>query len=298
MQHEKIKNLKQHLKSKLIGQNHVLEPIADLVTRGELGLSPTDRPKAQMFLAGPTGVGKTETVQVICNYLYGHPPTIFDMGEFKDNEAIPRLIERLCKTNDQHPNGTFYLFDEIEKAHSEVFDIFLALLQGARLTDQSGETRDFHQSYFAFTSNIGGAEVMRMRHSSLAQMERAIFSSLSAKLRPEFLGRFMRRIFTFKKLDHNDQRKIAEIMVRSELSRLKNSHDIELELSECAFEFIVREGTDKYLGARPMLGTIESSIGQAIADTLLDEQDVTGQLVASDCETHLKLKTRLDPQKV
>ena len=189
---EKLLHLHDHLGHKIRGQNHALPRIASALQRGELGLRKPGRPRGSFLLLGPTGVGKTEVTITFTEFLFGPDHLFrFDMSEYQNQESLVLLLggkpgERgtLGTAHDRHGTGTL-LFDESEKAHPRVLDIFLQILDAARVTLASGETLDFSNFYVVLTSNIAAADVLELQHSSFSTMECYVLTPAQQTMRPE-----------------------------------------------------------------------------------------------------------------
>ena len=263
-----------HLEDNIRGQSHVMERVVSVLTRGELGLAHQGRPKGSFLFVGPTGVGKTELTNVFTGYLFGgKKPIRFDMSEYQNQPSVERLIG--CEASDagllgralQGVNEGTLLFDEVEKAHPLVLDLFLQMLDDASITFATGERRNLSGFYVVFTSNIGSSEVMRMMSAPMATIERTVLSRVGQQLRPELVGRITEKI-VFSRLGFDVQREICELMIDQECARLSNL-GYELEVGNEVIEFLVRRGFHKNLGARPMRSVVERYLQDAIADGLL-----------------------------
>lgn len=265
----KLKGLSSFLHEHVRGQNHALPKVCSVLGRGELNLSPPNTPKGSLLFLGPTGVGKTETIQSFTHYLFGAGKLFrFDMSEFQDSSAIKLLIGdetgregRFGNILKNHSHGTL-LFDEIEKAHPKIFDLFLQILDPGRITVGEGKTYSLSNFYITFTSNIGGEELMHLNHLRFASIERIVLDALYDTFRPEFIGRIQEKI-VYKKLDYQSQREIALIALDQELSRLAKQ-GYKLSAPPEVLEFLIRKGMDRTLGARPMRGTVQKFVEDAI----------------------------------
>ncbi len=282
----KINGLESHLKAHIRGQDHILPRLSASLERGEFGLAPEGRPKASFLFLGPTGVGKTETALAFTQFIFDKKALFrFDMSELQHEDGIKLFVGdesgqhgRLGETLLKHKTGTL-LFDEIEKAHRKILDLLLQILSAAIVTTGTATTHDLSQFYIVCTSNIGGLDVMRSHALSFSSMERHVFSKLNLELRPEIVGRFSEK-FVFKKLDYETQREIAQMTLNRELSRfaLKGYH---IQADGEVIEFLVREGIDKTLGARPMLHTVERHVGNALRIQMKNGQHPSGKLIVA-----------------
>jgi ATP-dependent Clp protease ATP-binding subunit ClpB len=189
--HLKLQSLENILSQRIRGQAHVIPRVVSVLQRGELGLTKSTRPRGSFMFLGPTGVGKTEITLAFTEFLFGADKlSRFDMSEYQTQESLgillgARLGERgtLGVAYDKSPSGTL-LFDEIEKAHPRVLDVFLQILDAARVTMASGDTLDFSNHYIVLTSNIGASEILHVQHSTQATMERHVLTRAQQSLRP------------------------------------------------------------------------------------------------------------------
>lgn len=269
-----LAGLMPHLSAQIRGQPEALELVSSVLTRGELGLAHPRRPRGSFLFIGPTGVGKTETTNAFTAYLFDEaPPVRFDMSEYQLQKSVDKLIGEnigdgglLGRALRGIARGTL-LFDEIEKAHPLVLDLFLQILEDGRITLATGETLDLTGYYVVFTSNIGSREVMGMASPPFSSVKRTVLSRAAQQLRPELFGRITEKV-VFARLDYPTQRAICEQMIARETSRLTDlGHSI--TVAPPAVEFLIREGYHKTLGARPMRGAVERYLQEAVAVTLL-----------------------------
>jgi ATP-dependent Clp protease ATP-binding subunit ClpB len=279
-----LRGLPAHLASRIKGQEHVVARVASVLTRGEMGFANPRRPKGSFLFVGPTGVGKTETTNVFTAYLFaGAAPIRFDMSEYQLQKSVDKLIGE--SANDPGllgralrgvSHGTL-LFDEIEKAHSLVLDLFLQILEDGRITLATGETLNLTGFYVVCTSNIGSAEVMRMVSAPFATVERTVLMRVGQQLRPELFGRVTEKI-VFSRLDYPTQREICEQLIAGERERVRALGHV-IEVSPDAVEFLIREGYHRMLGARPMRGAVERYLQDAIVESIMSEESGSGRVV-------------------
>lgn len=274
------------------GQSHTIPRIVSAVRRGELGLTKPSRPRGSFLLLGPTGVGKTETVVVTTNHVFGDGKLFrFDMSEFQNQEALGLLlgarlgeIGYLGAVRDRAAEGSL-LFDEAEKAHPRVLDILLQLLDAARLTVATGQTLDFSGFYVWLTSNIGSAELMSLQHSNEATLERHVLTRAQQALRPEIFARVNEKL-VFHRLSYEHQLEIAEKFLSREIEFLAaRGHRIELD--KTALPFLVRKGFHPKLGARPMRDAVEKLVGDAVTECLLAGRPACGILAHDELHDRL-----------
>src|ERR1700691_2782386 len=223
---DRLRQLETVLPKEIHGQNQVLPRVVSVVRRGELSLTKPGRPRGSFLLLGPTGVGKTETVVVLTNQVFGAGQLFrFDMSEFQNQEALGLLLGAKLgeagyfgAVRERAAEGSL-LFDEAEKAHPRVLDILLQLLDAARITIATGQTLDFSGFYIWLTSNIGSAELMSLQHSNEATLERHVLSRAQQALRPEIFARITERL-VFGRLSYEHQLEIAEKFLSREIEFL------------------------------------------------------------------------------
>lgn len=280
---QKLSGLEEYLSSKIKGQGHVIPRVCSVLERGELGLQPPDKPLGSFLFLGPTGVGKTELTLECSRYLFGEDALHrFDMSEFQHLDSVKLFLGdetgnygRLGKVLTEHSKGVL-LFDEIEKAHRLIWDLFLQMLDAARITLADHQTHDLSAFFIVCTSNIGSQQLLRPTRLPFATLERAVLSELHRHFRPELIGRFDEKI-VFRPLSPDTQREIARLVIEEELARFREK-GFELSLSVVALEFLVRKGIHRTLGARPMKRTAQKYIGDAIRMALRDAGVVRGTL--------------------
>lgn len=279
--------LKTHMGDRIRGQDHVLPRIISLLQRGELGLMKRNRPRGSFLFLGPTGVGKTETALAFTEHLFGKGCLFrFDMSEYQTQDSLGILLggklgERgtLAMSYDKAQSGTL-LFDEIEKAHTRVLDIFLQILDAARVTMANGETLDLSGFYVVFTSNVGGADLLNLQHSTFATMERHVLARAQQGLRPELFARIAEKL-VFNRLSYDHQLEIAQLLLDGELRFMfEKGHDLRADSK--VLPFIVRKGFHPKLGARPMRDTVEKLVGDAVAIDLLTGGTGCGRLFVDE----------------
>jgi ATP-dependent Clp protease ATP-binding subunit ClpA len=289
---EEIRGLESYLSSKIKGQHHAISRVCSVLERGQFGLNPIEKPLGSFLFLGPTGVGKTGLTLEFAHYLFGDNHVFrFDMSEFlhlgnvklfmgDETGRIGRLGEVLAR----HQKGVL-LFDEIEKAHRLIWDLFLQMLDAARITLADHRTYNLSGFYMVCTSNIGSQQLLRPTRLPFTTLERAVIAELHRFFRPELIGRFDEKI-VFRPLSPEVQREIGSIAIGAELDRC-NDRGFELTISEEAFEFLIRRGIQKTLGARPMRKTVEKFIGDAVRDALKSGAQSSGILTVSTLNDRL-----------
>lgn len=273
---DKFGGLASSLRSQIKGQDHAIERVASVLRRGELGLAHPRRPKGSFLFVGPTGVGKTELTNIFTSAIFeGTKPIRFDMSEYQTPLSVEKLIGEkareiglLGRALREKAQGTL-LFDEIEKAHPLVLDLFLQMLEDAIITPASGEPINLNGFYIVFTSNIGAAEAMRMQSAPFTSIERTVLSRVAQTLRPELVGRITEMV-VFNRLPFEIQRVVAEQMIAEEIKRLAQL-GWEIRLGPTVIEILVREGYHKTWGMRPMRGVVERRLQEAVVQAKLDK---------------------------
>jgi ATP-dependent Clp protease ATP-binding subunit ClpB len=281
---ERLRNLEAHLLQNIRGQDHVIARVAPALVRGELGLSDPSRPRASFLFVGPTGTGKSELASVFSGYLFGPDHLMaFDMSEYQNKESVEKMLGAdrsdaglLGKALSAHGRGTL-LFDEMEKAHPEVLDLFLQILWHGRITVAAGQTFSLKNYYVVFTSNIGAADAMRMERSSAATIEESVQRRVRQRLRPELVGR-IDEIVVFSRLSPDVQREICSLLIGREIARLRKNGGYQLEADERILEFLIREGYDPHYGARPMQRAVSRHIQDAVVRALFERGTAHGRI--------------------
>ena len=239
-----------------------------------MNLAHPNRPRGSFLFVGPTGVGKTEITIAFTEYLYG-PDHVhrFDMSEFQNQSSVGLLLGSsasetgmLGRALAKHNRGSL-LFDEMEKAHPLVLDLFLQILDAGRITLANGETKNLNGYYIVFTSNIGAGEAMRMESSAFATIERTVLRRVDQALRPELVARISEKL-VFNRLPYSIQREICELMINREVERL-NALGYKLNIEADTIEALVREGYHRTLGARPMRNTVDRFLQEIATERLL-----------------------------
>jgi ATP-dependent Clp protease ATP-binding subunit ClpA len=292
---QRLQSLGGFLRSNLRGQDHVVDRAAAIFHRGEMGLARPDRPRGIFLAVGPTGTGKTELVLLCARHLFGEAAVCrFDLSEFQRADAIERLLGE--DVNDPGLLGRrigearppVLLFDELEKAHPKVFDLFIQMLDPGRLTLAGGAQLCFRDCYIAFTSNLGAGEAARMARSSFASVEQAVLRRLGESLRPEFLARIPEKL-VFAPLSATTQREIGVLHVDREVRRLADQ-GFDLQVTPEALEFLLRQGIDPRLGARPLRQTIERHLQDLVVRGLFRDGHAGGRVTADLVEGRLTLE--------
>ena len=276
---EKLVRMEDRLALRVIGQQEAIVAVSNAVRRARSGLQDPNRPIGSFIFMGPTGVGKTELAKALAEFLFDDEQAMvrIDMSEYMEKHSVARLIGAppgyvgyeeggyLTETVRRRPYSVV-LFDEIEKAHPEVFNILLQILDDGRMTDGHGRTVDFKNTIVVMTSNIGSQWIQEFG-SDREKMEQGVREALRSAFKPEFLNRVDETI-VFQSLLPEQIVQIVDIQMRKLLSRLEERH-IELALSESAKEFLSEKGYDPVYGARPLKRAIPALPGKPLSLELL-----------------------------
>ena len=287
----KLLKLENILQRRVIGQEAAIQAVADAIRRNKSGLADTDRPLGTFIFLGPTGVGKTELAKTLADYLFDDERALqrIDMSEYLERHAVSRLIGappgyvgydqggQLTEAVRRRPYSVI-LFDELEKAHPDVFNLLLQLLDEGRLTDGQGRQVDFRNSIIIMTSNLGSDLIQRA--AQVEQVERQITELLKASFRPEFLNRVDETII-FNRLDDDQIRAIAAIQLDHLAARLRQQR-ITLQVTEQAQRYLAEAGFDPQYGARPLRRAIQQQVQNPLAKLLIGGELTDGSRVAID----------------
>ena len=285
---EKLVKLEEHLHLRVVGQDEAIKAVANAVRRARAGLQDPNRPLGSFIFLGPTGVGKTELSRALAEFLFDDENAMIriDMSEYMEKHTVARLIGappgyvgyeeggQLSEAVRRRPYSVV-LFDEIEKAHPDVFNVLLQVLDDGRITDGQGRTVDFKNTVIIMTSNIGSQYITE--EESREARRRLVMDALRAHFRPEFLNR-VDEIIIFDRLTEDDLKKIVEIQLRR-LSKRLEQQKITLNLSDSAKELLAREGYDPVYGARPLRRTIQKEILDPLSIDILEGKVREGQTV-------------------
>ena len=292
---QQLRTLPTRLQRLVIGQDVAVATVCERLRHGELGLTTPGRPKASFLFLGPTGVGKTELTLRFTDELLGPDKFVrLDMSEYQTKESVRLLLGKSAKKPGRITEGYdacrgvgTLLFDEIEKAHRDVLDVLLQLLDAARLTTGANRVLDFTSWYVVLTSNIGAQRIMAMRKSKYETMERLVRQDAQRELRPEILGRITAAI-VFDKLSYDVQCKIAEGMVERELDA-QRARGYVMSVGAGVLEAVIQHGYNDRLGARPMRDAVELLVRNALSENLLNGGRGIGLLRGYPTGTKLEL---------
>jgi ATP-dependent Clp protease ATP-binding subunit ClpB len=288
---EKLVRLEEHLHQRVIGQDTAIKAVANAIRRARAGLQDENRPIGSFIFLGPTGVGKTELSRALAEFLFDDEQAMIriDMSEYMEKHTVSRLIGappgyvgyeeggQLSEAVRRKPYSVV-LFDEIEKAHRDVFNVLLQVLDDGRITDGQGRTVNFKNTVMIMTSNIGSQHIME--ESSPATREGLVMDALRQHFRPEFLNR-IDDIIIFDRLTDEELKKIVEIQLKRLVRRLE-SQKITLELSDAAKAFVASHGYDPVYGARPLKRAIQKYILDPLSLEILEGKIGDGQTIRVD----------------
>jgi ATP-dependent Clp protease ATP-binding subunit ClpB len=294
---EKLLRLGEHLHKRVVGQDEAVEAVADAVIRARSGLKDPNRPIGSFIFLGPTGVGKTELARALAEFMFDDEKNMIriDMSEYQERHTVARLIGappgyvgydeggQLTEAVRRRPYSVI-LFDEIEKAHTDVFNVLLQILDDGRLTDGHGRTVDFKNTVVIMTSNVGSHLILAYRGGddpeSYEQMKKEVLDVLRQQFRPEFLNR-VDEIVVFHSLSREHLKEIVEIQLERLRARLAERH-ITLDLTERAREHLAAVGYDPSYGARPLKRAIQRELETPLGRSLLKGDIKDGQTVIID----------------
>lgn len=291
-ENKKLKKLEDNLHKRVIGQDEAVSAVSKAIRRGRVGLKDPKRPIGSFLFLGPTGVGKTELSKALAESLFGNEDSMIriDMSEFMESHSVSKLIGappgyvgfddggQLTEKVRRKPYSVI-LFDEIEKAHPDVMNMLLQILEDGRLTDSQGRTVNFKNTVIIMTSNVGARVIADKKllgfsndsddaNSNYENIKKDVMAELKRQFRPEFINR-IDDIIVFKKLEDKEIEKIIELMLKEVANRIKDQN-IELKIDKSVKDLIAKKGVDKAFGARPLRRTIQNTLEDKIAEAILD----------------------------
>lgn len=296
---QRLLKLEEILHKRVVGQNEAVETVAKAIRRGRVGLKDPKRPIGSFLFLGPTGVGKTELSKALAEAMFGNENSIIrvDMSEYMEKHSVSKMIGsppgyvgfeeggQLSEQVRKNPYSVI-LFDEIEKAHPDVFNVLLQVLDDGRITDSQGRTVDFKNTIIIMTSNAGAQRIVDPKKLGFSNVENAesehkdmknnVMEEVKRMFKPEFLNR-IDDIIVFRALSKDDVKGIASLMLKELKNRLAKQMDITLTYGDTVKNFIFEKGYDKKYGARPLKRAIQNYIEDALAEEIL-----SGKLQASD----------------
>ena len=292
---EKMLHMEQKLHERVVGQDEAVQAVANAVRRSRAGLSDPNRPSGSFLFLGPTGVGKTELTKSLASFLFDDENAMIriDMSEFMEKHSVSRLVGAppgyvgyeeggvLTEAVRRRPYSVV-LFDEVEKAHPDVFNILLQVLDDGRLTDSQGRVVDFKNTVIIMTSNLGSHKIQEMAGDSYEEIKAAVMNSVNQHFRPEFINR-IDEIVVFHPLGQEQMAGIADIQL-SRLRKRLQERDMDIVLSDEAMTKLVAVGYDPVYGARPLKRAIQQAIENPLSVKLLSGEFVAGDTIKVDVD--------------
>jgi ATP-dependent Clp protease ATP-binding subunit ClpB len=290
---QKLVRMEERLRQRVVGQDDALAHVSNAVRRSRAGLSDTKRPIGSFIFMGPTGVGKTELARALAEFLFDDEKLMIriDMSEYMEKHSVSRLIGappgyvgyeeggQLTEQVRRHPYSVV-LFDEIEKAHPDVFNVLLQILEDGRLTDGKGRTVDFRNTVLVMTSNVGSSAIYELAGNDPEAARKEAMEALRAAFRPEFINR-IDEIVIFNPLSKAQLGRVVGMLLKN-VEKLLAERQITLELTPAAEELILREGYDPAYGARPLRRTIQRMVQDPLAMQILEGKMLPGDRVKVD----------------
>ena len=291
----KLIKMEERLHDRVIGQDEAVTAVANAVRRSRSGLADPNRPVGSFIFLGPTGVGKTELARALAEFLFDDEQALIrlDMSEYQEKHTVARMLGappgyvgydeggQLTEAVRRRPYSVV-LFDEIEKAHPDVFNVLLQILDDGRLTDGQGRTVDFRNTVLIMTSNLGGQLIQEMSNRPFEEVREAVMGVLRDHFRPEFLNR-VDDIIVFKPLTQDQLGAIVDIQL-ARLQRRLDERKIVLEVTEAARKLLIERGWDPVYGARPLKRTIQRIVQDPLAMQLLEGRFSDGDMVVVDAK--------------
>ena len=308
-ENQKLKHLEEELHKRVIGQNEAVEAVSKAIRRGRVGLKDPKRPIGSFLFLGPTGVGKTELSKALAQSLFGDENAMIriDMSEYMEPHSVSKLIGsppgyvgfddggQLTEKIRRKPYAVI-LFDEIEKAHPDVMNMLLQILEDGRLTDSQGRTVNFKDTVIIMTSNLGARVITDKKSLGFSSKEQAedsnkqyeetkkeVMEVVKRELRPEFINR-IDEIIVFHKLNDEEISQIIDLMLQEVVQRLK-AQKYDITIDESVKELVAKKGVDKNFGARPLRRTIQNLVEDSLAEDILDgklEKGKDAKIIAKD----------------
>jgi ATP-dependent Clp protease ATP-binding subunit ClpB len=292
---QKLLHMEERLHRRVVGQEEAVRAVSNAIRRARANLQDPNRPLGSFIFLGPTGVGKTELARALAEFLFDDEGAMvrLDMSEYMEKHTVARLIGappgyigyeeggQLTEAVRRHPYSVV-LFDEIEKAHPDVFNVLLQIMDDGRLTDGHGRTVDFKNSVVIMTSNVGSTWITHFSEGQFEQMREQVMEALRAQFRPEFLNR-VDEIIMFHPLAKEHLKEIVDIQLERLQHRLAERH-LQLQLTDAAKELLIEAGYDPVYGARPLRRTIQQKVLDPLALNVLAGEFHEGDVVIADVE--------------
>ncbi len=290
---ERLKHIEAELSARVVGQDHAVRQIANAVRRSRAGLQDPNRPIGSFIFLGPTGVGKTELAKALADYLFDDERATvrLDMSEFMEKNSVNRLTGpppgyvgyeeggELTEAVRARPYSVV-LFDEVEKAHPDVFNVLLQLLDDGRLTDNKGRTVNFTNTVVILTSNLGSRHILELLRTDPTLMRERVMESLEKHFRPEFLARIDAKII-FNALDRDSATKILQIQL-GRVRKMLVDRKLKLDISEPAILWLVEQGFHPEFGARPIKRALLEHIQDPLSLEMVTREFAPGETIRID----------------
>jgi len=288
---EKLLKMEENLRRRVVGQDEALVAVSNAIRRARAGLQDANRPIGSFLFLGPTGVGKTELTKALAEFLFDDESAMIrvDMSEYMEKHSVARLIGAppgyvgydeggaLTEAVRRRPYQVI-LFDEIEKAHPDVFNVLLQVLDDGRLTDGQGRTVDFRNTLIVLTSNLGSEALANLPEGAdVTEARESVMESVRAAFRPEFLNR-LDEILLFRRLSRRDMTAIVDIQLQR-LNKLLADRKITLDIDEAAKRWLADAGYDPVYGARPLKRVIQRALQNPLAEQILEGSITDGETV-------------------
>ena len=304
---EKLLRMEERLHERVVGQDEAVRLVSDAIRRSRAGLADPNRPYGSFLFLGPTGVGKTELCKALASFLFDSEDHLIriDMSEFMEKHSVARLIGAppgyvgyeeggyLTEAVRRKPYSVI-LLDEVEKAHPDVFNVLLQVLDDGRMTDGQGRTVDFKNTVIVMTSNLGSQMIQQMVSAEYAAVKAAVMAEVRNYFRPEFINR-IDEVVVFHALDERNIRSIARIQLRHLEQRLR-SMEMEVRVSESVLAELAKVGFDPVYGARPLRRAIQSYIENPLSKDILEGRFAPKDVIAIDYVSGSFTFTKLEPQ--
>lgn len=305
---QRLINMEELLHKRIIGQNQAVEAVSKAIRRGRVGLKDPKRPTGSFLFLGPTGVGKTELTKALAEVVFGNEDAMIrvDMSEYMEKHSVAKLIGsppgyvgyeeggQLSEKVRRKPYSVI-LFDEVEKAHPDVFNMLLQVLDDGHITDSQGRKIDFKNTIIIMTSNLGARNIIEPKklgftnNFSKAQnyedMKKNVMEEVKHTFRPEFLNR-IDDVIVFQPLDKEQIKQIVKLLMNELIERIKSNMSIDVEIKDSVIDYIAEEGFDQNFGARPVKRTIQSKIEDTFAEKLLEGNIKTKEKVIIDFQNN------------
>jgi len=311
--------MEDELHKRIVGQDEAIQAVSKAIRRNRAGIKDPKRPTGSFIFLGPSGVGKTELAKALAEFLFGDENALvqIDMSEYMEKHTVSRLVGsppgyvgfeeggQLTEAIRRRPYAVV-LFDEIEKAHPDVFNILLQILEDGRLTDSQGRAVDFKNAVLIMTSNIGARDIQKASPLGFAkesdgglpykEMKEKLTGELKKTFRPEFLNR-VDDVIVFHELSKAEIKAIVDLMFKRLLTQIE-TQEIKIKLTESAREYLAKEGYDPALGARPLRRAIQRLVEDPLSEGILSGNYKSGQKVVVDAKKDAIVITSAEDKKV